>query len=114
MARATAAELPEVTEAHRRAAFEAMRWTGWTFEAAMADDTRRRVIEARAHQVRTQLWRSERHQCHSADALAFMVEGLRIAQRNARYTPHIGIDYGNPWPPTVQDLKRAAAGDLDD
>ena len=45
--------LPPVTDAHRRAAFEAMRWPGWTFEAAMTHDTRRRVIEARAHQLRT-------------------------------------------------------------
>lgn len=60
------ADLPDVTDAHRRAAFEGLRMVGWTFEAAMANDTRRRVIEARAHQVRTSEWkatrtRTERH-----------------------------------------------------
>lgn len=109
MARATAADLPEVTEAHRLAAFEAMRWTGWTFEAAMADDTRRRVIEARAHQVRTQQWRAERRHRGVGPYLA----GLQIAMREARYTPHVG-NPSKPWPPSVHDLKRAAAGDLDD
>lgn len=53
-----APNLPEVTDAHRRAAFAAMRWNGWTFEAAMADETRQRVIEARAHQLRTQEWKA--------------------------------------------------------
>lgn len=48
-----ALDMPEVTDAHRHAAFEAMHWAGWTFDAAMADDTRRRLIEARAHQLRT-------------------------------------------------------------
>ena len=60
MARATAADLPEVTEVHRLAAFEAMRWTGWTFEAAMADPLRRQVIEGRAHQLRTREWQASR------------------------------------------------------
>lgn len=100
MARATAADLPEVTEAHRLAAFEAMRWTGWTFEAAMADDTRRRVIEARAHQVRTQLWRSERRPLRYC-ATTGKADWLRDSTRRF-------------WPVSVQDLKRAASGDRDD
>ena len=50
----TASDMPEVTDAHRHAAFEAMRWPGWTYEAAMAYDLRRRLIEARAHHIRTQ------------------------------------------------------------
>ena len=54
--------LPEVTEQHRRAAFEAMAWTGWTFEQAMANDTRRRCIEARAHQLRKAMWLAGRVQ----------------------------------------------------
>lgn len=37
-----------ITEAHRRAAFEAMAWKGWTFEQAMANDMRRRLVECRA------------------------------------------------------------------
>lgn len=44
----TMAARPHITEAHRRAAFAAMAWKGWTFEAAMANDMRRRLIECRA------------------------------------------------------------------
>lgn len=50
------AELPPVTDAHRRAAFAAMAWAGWTYEAAMASDTRRRAVEARAHRIRKDEW----------------------------------------------------------
>lgn len=57
---AHACDLPDVTDAHRHAAFEAMGWAGWTFDAAMADDTRRRVIESRAHQLRTRQWLASR------------------------------------------------------
>lgn len=49
----TAPDLPAVTEAHRLAAFEAMCWPGWTYEAALAYDLRRRLIECRAAQIRT-------------------------------------------------------------
>lgn len=48
--------LPEITDTHRRAAFKAMHWAGWTFEAAMLDDTRKRVIECRAAVVRRLEW----------------------------------------------------------
>lgn len=48
-------EMP-VTHAHRQAAFTAMHWRGWTFEAAQKVDLRRRLIEARAHQIRTKEW----------------------------------------------------------
>lgn len=48
--------LPPVTDAHRRAAFCAMRWVGWTFDAAVADPVRARVIECRAHAIRTNEW----------------------------------------------------------
>ena len=50
--------LPEVTQAHRLAAFTAMHWAGWTFEAAMRYDVRRRLIEARAAQIRTAEWKA--------------------------------------------------------
>ena len=50
--------LPEVTDAHRRAAFEAMHWAGWTFDAAMQYDMRRRLIEIRAAQIRTAQWQA--------------------------------------------------------
>jgi hypothetical protein len=45
--------MPNVTEGHRRAAFEAMHWAGWTYEAAMANTTRRQIIDARAAHLRT-------------------------------------------------------------
>lgn len=90
MARLDPSVLPAVTDAHRRAAFDAMRWTGCTYETAMQDDTRRRIVEARAHQLRTRQWKTER----------------RAAQR-ATWTPRI-------YSAQVQDLKRLAAGDRDD
>ena len=46
--------MPPVTMEHLRAAFELMAWRGWTFEAAMADPIRARVVRARAAQMRTQ------------------------------------------------------------
>lgn len=108
MARLDPSVLPAVTDDHRRAAFEAMRWTGWTYDAAMADATRRQIVETRAHQIRKQEWTAtQRRSVHR------MVAGLQIAQREARYTPHVGSP-SKPWPPTTTDLKRAAAGDLDD
>lgn len=45
------------------------------------------------------------------------VAGLQQAMRNAPYLPRVGQQQGHPtkpWPPTTADLKRAAAGDLDD
>lgn len=53
-------ELPEVTEAHRRAAFAAMAWPATTFEQAMDNDTRRRVVEACASQLRKAEWLATR------------------------------------------------------
>lgn len=52
----TAIHLPPVTDDHRRKAFSVLRFPGWTFEAAMQNDTRRRVIEALAAHVRTREW----------------------------------------------------------
>ena len=51
-------DMPPVTDAHRQAAFENMHWTGWTYEAAMRFDMRRRLIECRAHVLRTQEWKA--------------------------------------------------------
>jgi hypothetical protein len=48
--------LPTITHEHRRTAFEAMHWPNVTFEAAMLDDTRKRVIECRAALVRRLEW----------------------------------------------------------
>lgn len=52
----TTQDMPPVTDAHRQAAFAAMRWQGWTYEQAIAFDLRRRLIECRAHQLRTREW----------------------------------------------------------
>lgn len=49
-------DLPEVTLAHRQEAFERMKWQGWTYEAAMAFDMRKRLVECLAHHIRTQEW----------------------------------------------------------
>lgn len=49
---------PPVTEAHQRAAFAQMGWQGWTFEQAMADDVRSRVVQGRANSLRNREWRA--------------------------------------------------------
>ena len=108
MARLDPSVLPPVTDAHRRAAFDGMRWAGWTYEQAMACETRRRVLEARAHHIRKQEWTASRRA-----ATRQMTAGLQVAMQQTRYTPHVGTP-SKPWPPTVHDLKRAAAGDRDD
>lgn len=51
-------QMPPVTEEHRRRAFADLRLAGTTFEQAMQDDTRRRVIEARAAQLRKREWQA--------------------------------------------------------
>ena len=47
-----------LTEQQLRAAFQAMAWLGWTFEAAMADPIRSRVVKARATAMRAAEYRS--------------------------------------------------------
>lgn len=42
---------PVVTDAHLRAAFAAMRWTGIAYETALEDPIRSRVLRARATQI---------------------------------------------------------------
>lgn len=105
------ADLPQVTDAHRRAAFTLMGWPECSFDAAMANDLRRRVIEACAHQLRTREWLQQRKR------VASMTAGLQRAMTETRYRSGIGAQERHattPWPPAVRDLKRAAAGDLDD
>lgn len=50
------AAMPAITHEHLQRAFEAMHWAGWTFDDAMANDMRRRLVVARAHQLRTREW----------------------------------------------------------
>jgi hypothetical protein len=49
-------DMPPVTDAHRQAAFASMHWRGISFEQAMRVDLRRRLIECRAHALRTAEW----------------------------------------------------------
>jgi len=51
----TQADLPPVTDEHRRAAFISLRWMG-TYEMAMSAPFRAKLIEIRAHHLRTQEW----------------------------------------------------------
>ena len=54
---ASAKELPPpVTDAHLQAAFAAMRWYGWGYNAAMRDPVLRRQVECRAAVMRTLEW----------------------------------------------------------
>jgi hypothetical protein len=106
-----AASRPAVTADHQRAAFQAFAWTGWTFEQAMADPLRSRLVKLRARQLSTEQARVTRRN------VVPMVKGLQQAMREARYLPGIGAQHRHgtaPWPPSMQDLKRAAAGDRDD
>lgn len=111
---ARARNLPQlaVTDQHRQRAFEAMHWTGWTFEAAMADEVRSRLVNLRARQMCNAEARALRRH-----VVPPMVAGLQQAMRDARYLPGIGAQHRHgsaPWPPSLQDLKRAAASDRDD
>lgn len=88
--------LPPVTDAHRRAAFAAMRWAGWTLDQALADPVRRRIVECRAHQLRTLE--------HRAAAQAQRRSVVRPPLPAAKHLQHTA----------ARDGKRAAAGDRDD
>lgn len=90
MATLPSSALPPVTEQDRRAAFAAFAWAGWSYEQAMAQDTRRRCIETRAAQLRKAQWQATRR---------------RVVRPATPLTPPAGH---------VRDCKRLAAGDLDD
>lgn len=83
--------LPAVTDQHRRAAFTLLSWPDCTFEQAMGSELRRRVIEACASALRKREWQQARR-------------AVRVVR----------VPHKPSWAPTVQDLKRAAAGDRDD
>lgn len=52
------ADMPPVTEDHRRRAFAALKLVGITYEQAMADATRRQLVEACAATLRKREWQS--------------------------------------------------------
>ena len=94
--------LPEVTDAHRRQAFELFRWPGVTFDEAMRVDLRARLIEACAHGIRTREWQATQRQA-----------------RQSRYAPWCqAAIFGHRIKPAqaghAADCKRLAAHDLDD
>jgi hypothetical protein len=97
MAQAQRPTLPEVTDAHRLEAFERMQWIGCTYEQALANPTRRQCIEVRAHQIRTQQWQRNRVARYTD----------RVVPSTQRHPLHLTVR-------PMTDLKRAAAGDLDD
>lgn len=96
----TAEALPEVTDAHRRAAFALFKWPGVTFEQAMAVDLRRRLIEACAHGIRKREHQAQQHGTRYAPWCQHAIFGARPVPASAK-------------PPSI-DLKRLAAHDLDD
>lgn len=103
MARATNRPELAVTDRHRAAAFEAMHWTGWTFDAAMADPVRSRIVNLRARQI-----------CN-AEAVWLRRHVVRPLMRQIRpaledLVPRLMPAIGGH----VTDCKRAAAGDRDD
>lgn len=85
---------------HLQAAFQAMAWEGWTYEAAMADPTRKTIVSWRARQI--------------CDAQAKAGRRVVMQRTTSREKPARRNTSGRYWPATVQDLKRAAAGDRDD
>jgi len=84
---------PPVTEAHLRAAFAAMAWLGWSYEQAMADTVRSRLVAARAYQLRNKDWKT------------------LLRRPLGQLVPLISK---TPHRPAAIDCKRAAAGDRDD
>lgn len=85
---------------HLQAAFQAMAWEGWTYEAAMADPTRKTIVSWRARQI--------------CDAQAKAGRRVVMQRTTSREKPARRNTSGLYWPATLQDLKRAAAGDRDD
>jgi len=89
--------LPPVTDQHRRAAFEAMHWLGWTYEQAMADKTRAQLVECRASAMRKKQWQQAQHWTRTPRPPVPAPRKLKPYQQTH-----------------LQDVKRAAAGDRDD
>lgn len=99
------------TQDELRAAWEAMRsrraLREWPqeFELVMGDTRRAQCVAIEAIAARKR------------KTVAGYVAGLQRAMREAAHLPRVGQQNGRPgkpWPPLAADLKRAAAGDLDD
>ncbi len=91
----------EVTDAELRQAFAVCRARSWphTFEEAMADDTRARLITACAHGLHNNAARRAQAAAHGAP--------VSQAPLVAHWPPRRAT-------PAMFDRKRAAAGDRDD
>lgn len=86
---------------HLQAAFQAMAWKGWTYDAAMADPTRKAIVSWRARQI--------------CDAQAKTIRRRVVTPRQTRQAVRRWLAQPAPYPgAAVTDLKRAAAGDRDD
>jgi|GEM_PF-5300147 hypothetical protein len=89
-----------ITTEHLQAAFKAMAWLGWTFEAAMADPVRSRLLQLRARQM-----------CQAQARRRVVVAPRQTGQLLIRRW----LAEPNAYPGAhLNDLKRAAAGDRDD
>lgn len=99
----------QLTTEHLQAAFQAMAWDGWTFDAAMADPTRKAIVSWRARQI---CEAQAKKQANTSRRRVLAPRQTRQATRrwqqaDAQHSPH--------YPgAAVTDLKRAAAGDRDD
>lgn len=60
--------MPYVTAEHRRAAFKLLAMPGWTYERAMQDPLRRKLIECCAAHVRTRELQAERQRAFARKA----------------------------------------------
>lgn len=69
--------LPPVTDEHRRMAFHIVRRPDWPdYEHAITDPLRARLIECRAHALRTQLWRaSQQPSCQTVRRVRIDAQG---------------------------------------
>jgi hypothetical protein len=96
-----------VTDDHRRAAFEAMHWPGWTFDQAMADDVRSRLVNLRARQICNAQARALRRH---------VVPALPLPKATAASYARVHLQpYQQAYLQAhLHDLKRAASGDRDE
>lgn len=67
-----ALDMPPVTEEHRQRAFVILALKGWTYEMAMADSLKRRVIECCASRLRTIDWE------HSQERVVYPVRRVKL------------------------------------
>lgn len=67
-----ALDIPPVTDDHRQRAFVILSLSGWTYEMAMANEIKRRIIECCAARLRTMDWE------HSQERVVYPVHRVRL------------------------------------